>query len=541
MKLYNQILIGMAIGAVIGLTVGPKAAWLPKDTYFIDQAKTIALHPRPDLASPPLALPPKAPLVLRLAPSAISEKNPALDWAAVSFAYDKRLSLLDVTGTLAKLAQDGRIHAHLRLTHKTLPNGQVVTWPMPESGLGAKIIDTISPAGDLFMRLIRMVIVPLVFCSLVVGVAGLGDIKKLGRLGGRTLVLYMFTTAAAVTIGLLVAQIIQPGTFVDAADQATLRAQFEASAGQKATAAANAPSAIDNILSIVPENPIASLTNGDMLQIIFFALLFAIALTTLPKSQSEPVVRLLDTTQNAMVWMINLVMKVAPIGVAALVAKVVGQSGLSVLKALLVYSLTVMAGLLVLAAGVYGSLVRFGARIPVRAFLKAIRPAQLIAFSTSSSSATLPLTMECAEQKLGVSNPVASFVLPLGSTVNMDGTALYQGVAALFIAQVFGMDLSISDQLSIVLTATAASIGAAGVPGAGMITLAMVLTTADIPPVGVALILGVDRFLDMFRTAVNVTGDLAVTSVMAVREGEQLLKRLPNVDASTSQPAPEEG
>ena len=216
-------------------------------------------------------------------------------------------------------------------------------------------------------------------------------------------------------------------------------------------------------------------------------------------------------------------MKLAPYGVAALVAAVIGQSGWSVLKALLVYTVTVLIGLTIHAVFVYGGLVKLVVKAPLGEFFKAIRPAQLLAFSTSSSSAALPVSMECAEKNIKMSKEVASFILPLGSTVNMDGTALYQGVAAVFIAQVFGLDLSIADQLSIVLAATMASIGAAGVPGAGIVTLALVLTTSGIPQVGLALILGMDRLLDMFRTAVNVTGDLSVATVMAKLEGEELL------------------
>ncbi|MBW2465276.1 MAG: dicarboxylate/amino acid:cation symporter [Deltaproteobacteria bacterium] len=215
-------------------------------------------------------------------------------------------------------------------------------------------------------------------------------------------------------------------------------------------------------------------------------------------------------------------MSLAPYGVAALVADVIGQAGLSVLSALLVYAITVIIGLTIQAVLVYGSIVRFLAKLPVRKFIRAIRPAQLIAFSTSSSSAALPVSMECAEENLGVSNAVSSFVLPLGSTVNMDGTALYQGVAAIFIAQVFQVDLTLGDQVAIVASATMASIGAAGVPGAGIVTLAMVLSATGIPAVGIALILGMDRLLDMFRTAVNVTGDLSVTAAMAAGEGEEL-------------------
>ena len=225
-----------------------------------------------------------------------------------------------------------------------------------------------------------------------------------------------------------------------------------------------------------------------------------------------------------MIVIINMVLAVAPYGVAALLANVLGASGISVLSALLVYMLVVLLGMFLHVVLVYGGLLRFIAKIKWKEFLTAIKPAQLIAFSSSSSSATLPVSIECAEKNLKISNTVASFVLPLGSTVNMDGTALYQGVAAVFIAQVFGLDLSFSDQLIVVLTATMASVGAAGVPGAGIITLALVLAAIDIPVIGIALILGVDRLLDMFRTAMNVTGDLAVSSAIAVSEGETLFE-----------------
>ena len=259
-----------------------------------------------------------------------------------------------------------------------------------------------------------------------------------------------------------------------------------------------------------------------MLQIIFFAIVFGIALTLLGPGEATPVVTFFDKVQQAMTVLIQLVMELAPFGVAALVAEVIGLSGWSVLQALLVYGLTVVIGLAIHAVLIYGGLVQVLAKVSLPTFMRAIRQAQLIAFSTSSSSATLPVSLRCAQERLGISSPVASFVLPLGSTVNMDGTAMYQGVAAVFIAQVFQLDLSLQAQLSIVLTATMASIGAAGVPGAGMITLALVLTTIGVPMAGLALILGIDRILDMCRTAVNVTGDLAVTAVVAKSEGEQL-------------------
>ena len=288
--------------------------------------------------------------------------------------------------------------------------------------------------------------------------------------------------------------------------------------------AAESPSTIDNLLNIVPSNPLEAMAEGNMLQVIFFAVMLGVALTLIEPIRSKEIIRILDTVQQAMIVIINMVLAVAPYGVAALLANVLGASGISVLSALLVYMLVVLLGMFLHVVLVYGGLLRFIAKIKWKEFLTAVKPAQLIAFSSSSSSATLPVSIECAEKNLKISNTVASFVLPLGSTVNMDGTALYQGVAAVFIAQVFGLDLSFSDQLIVVLTATMASVGAAGVPGAGIITLALVLAAIDIPVVGIALILGVDRLLDMFRTAMNVTGDLAVSSAIAVSEGETLFE-----------------
>lgn len=533
MKIYTKILIGMALGAVVGLTLGPKSDLLKHDSYELDSAAQVTLLADRNDPSSELPLPTSQKLSLDILEvfeeefsdaAGVMHKLPA--FVHVEFNFTKKMSLSDRGGELARSLGnpkvDSKVEAFMVVEHRTLDSGDLMVYPLPVSAFGTTLIAWISPIGVLFMRLITMVIVPLVFCSLLVGVAGLGDVRKLGRLGGRTLVLYMGTTAAAVTIGLLVAHAIQPGNFVAEKDRAALVASFESAADTKVDAAATAPSAIDNILNIVPNNPVASLASGEMLQIIFFAFIFGIALTMLEKKRSTEIINLLDTIQHAMILIIHMVMKVAPYGVAALLAEVVGQSGISILSALAVYALTVILGLLILATCVYGGLVRFVVKLPFIAFLKAIRPAQLIAFSTSSSSAALPITLECAEENLGVSRPVASFVIPLGSTVNMDGTALYQGVAAIFIAQVFQVDLSLGAELGIVLAATAASIGAAGVPGAGMITLAMVLTSAGIPTVGVALILGVDRILDMFRTAVNVTGDLAVTAVMATAEGETL-------------------
>ena len=532
MQVYTKILIGMAVGTVIGLTLGPTSTLLKHDLYLVDDASTIKLYADKDESQDALELPAGVKLELialqtedATAADASEGEHTVPTWVRVEFKVTKQLSLKDKLGVVERLGAGGAgetVQAWLRLEHTKLDNSVLVT-PVPVSHVGHTIISTISPVGELFMRLIKMVIVPLVFSSLLVGVASLGDIRKLGRLGGKTLGLYLVTTAIAVSIGLGCAHLIKPGTFVGDEDRAALQSQFEDSAGEKTDAAAEAPSAIDNVLAIIPENPVTSLSSGNMLQIIFFAVVFGVALTLMGAAESKIIVTFFDKVQQAMVLIIHMVMAVAPYGVAALIAEVVGTSGLSVLGALLVYAIAVIVGLAIHATLVYGGLVAMFTDLSVFEFLKAIRPAQMVAFSTSSSSAALPVSLEVAEENLGVSQPVASFVLPLGSTVNMDGTALYQGVAAIFISQVLlEVPLTMAAQLGIVLTATMASIGAAGVPGAGMVTLAMVLTASGIPPVGVALILGMDRILDMFRTAVNVTGDLAVTAVMACTEGETL-------------------
>jgi len=537
-QIYTKILIGMAVGVALGLTVGPKSSFLEHDLYKLSDGSRYEIFVDRNDPSTRLTLPKniginftQTELLMGKRKDKAGNEHEVAVAVKGQFPLTERLLLLDKKGVLKKAFPDAfpnnkakaghMVTAWLSLETLQLDNA-VKASPEPVSGIGEAVVSYLSPIGDLFLRLIKMVIVPLVFASLLVGIASLGDVRKLGRMGGKTLGLYMMTTAIAVTIGLICAHIINPGSFIDPADKASLLAQFTDIAGSKASNAAQAPSTMENILGIIPLNPMAALSGGNMLQIIFFAVILGIALTMLGEGKAEVVVKFFDTIQEAMVLIIHMVMAIAPYGVAALVADVIGNSGFSVLGALLVYSATVVAGLLMHAIFVYGGLVVTVAKLKLGAFMSAIRPAQLIAFSTSSSSATLPVSMECAEDNLGVSKSVSSFVLPLGSTVNMDGTALYQGVAAMFIAQVFQMDLTLADQLTIVLTATMASVGAAGVPGAGMVTLAMVLTAAGIPQVGLALILGMDRLLDMFRTAVNVTGDLSVTCVMAVTEGETI-------------------
>lgn len=386
--------------------------------------------------------------------------------------------------------------------------------------LGESIL-VIKPIGDLFLRLIRMVVVPLVFSSLLVGTATVGDPKKLGRIGGRTMAYYLCTTAIAITIGLLIANIVQPGSGMDPIVQEQLLVDFGGGANDSVDSMRQRPSVTDTLLEIVPQNPIEALATANMLQIIFCAVLFGVALTLVPKPEHKAaVLGFFEGVSAAMIQLVHIVMLIAPIGVLALMAVAVGQFGLDVLRVLLLYAACVALGLIVHMTLVYTAAVKLFAKMSPRRFFAAIRPAQLVAFSTSSSSAALPVTMERVTKGLGVPEQISSFVLPLGATINMDGTALYQGVATVFIAQVYGIDLGLSGQLTIVLMATLASIGAAAVPGVGIITLAMVLDQLGLPLDGIALILGVDRILDMLRTATNITGDASAAVIVAAAEGQ---------------------
>jgi len=380
----------------------------------------------------------------------------------------------------------------------------------------------IKPFGTAFIRLISMVVVPLVFASLFVGTASLNDIRKLGRIGGKTIAYYLCTTAIAIIIGLVLANIFKPGSGLTKATQEQLLANYSAEAQTKIDTALKKPGIAETLIDIIPTNPIRSLAEGEMLQIIFFALILGIAITLIPQEKGALVIKFFDGINEAMIKLVHIIMEFAPYGVFALMATIIGEFGLGILGPLFKYSIIVIVGLILHVAITYTLALKLltKARVNLRRFYRGIRPAQLIAFSSSSSSATLPVTMECVEENLGVSKEISSFVLPLGATINMDGTALYQGVAAVFIAQVFGMDLTVGQQLTIVLMATLASIGAAGVPGVGMITLTMVLKQIGIPLEGIALILGVDRILDMCRTIVNITGDATCATVVAFSEGQ---------------------
>ncbi|MDZ7319332.1 MAG: dicarboxylate/amino acid:cation symporter [candidate division KSB1 bacterium] len=383
----------------------------------------------------------------------------------------------------------------------------------------------VEPIGKAFIRLITMVVVPLVFASLAVGTASLGSINRLGRIGFKTISFYLLTTAIAVTIGLLLANIIQPGAGLNETVKTSLLQNYqETSREQLNKAMANKPRLVDLLLQIIPTNPLRAMADGDMLGLIFFSLALGIALTYLPTARSQPVISFLEGLNEAIIQLVHLIMKVAPYGVFALIAAVTGRFGYTILITLIKYALVVLLGLMIHISGTYSVLLRVLGKMNPWRFFKGLRDAQLVAFSTSSSNAALPVNMKCCQENLGVPKEITSFVLPLGATINMDGTALYQGVAAVFIAQVYGLSLTALDQLIVVLTATLASIGAAGVPSAGIVTLTLVLQTIGIPLEGIALILGVDRILDMCRTVVNMTGDATCAVFIARTEKKRQSK-----------------
>jgi proton glutamate symport protein len=383
----------------------------------------------------------------------------------------------------------------------------------------------LEPIGTAFIRLITMIVIPLVVASLMVGTASLGDLAKLGRIGGKTVAFYLCTTAVAVTIGLVISNLVRPGARIDDTTRDALSAEFEGQAEGAMTLAEEAPTVVETLLSLIPRNPVQAAAELDLLPLIFFTIIFAAAVSVIAPKKRDAVITFFEGVNDASMVVIDWVMKLAPYAVFALIAAVVSRFGIDLLQSLLIYSATVVLGLLLHLLITYGIAVRFLAKLPFFTFLKEITNAPLVAFSTSSSSATLPVTMETAEERVGISKPVSSFVLPLGATINMDGTALYQAVAVMFIAQIYGIDIGIVGQLMVVLTATLASIGAAGVPSAGIITLIIVLNAVGLGQhvqAGIALILGVDRILDMVRTSVNVTGDLTAASVVARSEGEDL-------------------
>lgn len=372
--------------------------------------------------------------------------------------------------------------------------------------LGDKAV-LLKPIGTIFVNTIKMLIVPLVFCSLIVGVTSMQDTARMGRIGFKSFAFYLCTTSIAISIGLGVGYFLKPGDGL----------AMEAIASNETAKAA--PSLIDTLVNIVPTNPVAAMANGQILQVIIFSVALGIALVLIGE-HGKPAIRLFESLAEAMYKLTDMVMKLAPYGVFGLMAWVAGEYGIQMLLPLIKVIVAVYIGCFLHIVGFYSLILKLFTGLSPVQFFKGISNAMAVAFTTSSSAGTLPISMKCASEYLGVNKKISSFVLPLGTTINMDGTALYQGVTALFVAQAFGIDLTWVDYLTIVMTATLASIGTAGVPGAGLVMLTLVLTTVGLPLEGVALIAGIDRILDMARTVVNVSGDLVATTVIAKSENE---------------------
>ena len=390
--------------------------------------------------------------------------------------------------------------------------------------------DWIAPFGIIFINLLKLIAMPLVLSSLITGVASLSDIKKLSRIGGKTLGIYIGTTAIAVIIGLLSVNIIKPGDKMPDTIKEKLQNSYQNDASKKSNTVNEIKTRgpLQPIVDMIPSNFFKSSSNNrNMLQVVFIAIFIGIGLIQIPKDKGEPVQKFFESLADVVIKLVDLIMIMAPVGVFALIAQTINKVAgndpseiFELLSALGYYMFAVVFGLFTHALITYSGLMKSFTNMPFKKFYKGIIPAQLLAFSTSSSGATLPVTMERCEEELGVSEEISSFVLPLGATINMDGTALYQAVAAVFIAQTLNMSLDISAQITIVLTTVLASIGTAAVPGAGIVMLVIILESVGVPSQGIALILGVDRILDMMRTTINVTGDATIAVIIADSEGQ---------------------
>ena len=403
--------------------------------------------------------------------------------------------------------------------------GMIAGWiAIQFSGGKELIVNWVKPFGTIFIKALKLIAVPLILASLIKGITDLKDISKLSLMGGRTITTYIITTFIAVILGLGLVNILQPDSGITEETREQLKANYKGAAQGKIDMASSQQEAgpLQALIDLVPDNIFgAASDNGNMLQVIFFAIFFAIGLILIDEEKSRPVKEFFDSLNEIILKMIDLLMLYSPIGVFGLLAALVAEApNKDIFIALLKYSFTLLLGLVILILVFYPLVVRFFTGKSYRFFFNGIAPAQLLAFSTSSSAATLPVTMERVQEHLGVDEEVASFVLPIGATVNMDGTSCYQAVAAVFIAQAYGLDLDLPTQLGIVMTASLASIGAAAVPSAGLVMLVIVLGQAGIPVEGLALIIAVDRPLDMVRTVVNVTGDATVSMLVAAKLGK---------------------
>jgi DAACS family dicarboxylate/amino acid:cation (Na+ or H+) symporter len=398
------------------------------------------------------------------------------------------------------------------------------------------VANVAEPVGNVFLRMLFMVVVPLVFASLALGVAQLGDLSRVGRIGGKTLLFFLGTTALAAVLGLLLVNAVRPGEWLDPAVRVALMEQFAPQAAEKAEAAETSGFGISTFVNIIPRNPVDAAARGDMLAVIFFTLIFGIALTRIPEASARPVLRVLEGVLQAVTVIIGFAMKLAPYGVAGLVFAVTARFGFDVLGSLGMYVLVVMTGLAIHNFIGIPLLARVLVGIGPLSFLRRTRALMVTAFSTSSSNATLPTTIRTAEQEFGVPREIAGFVLPLGATMNMNGTALFEGITVLFLAQVFGVELGLGAQAVVIAMSVITAVGAAGVPGGSIPLLVIVLEMVGIPGAGIALILGVDRLLDMSRTVPNVCGDLLTSLVIARSEGAALVPPPPDLDPTVVTP-----
>ncbi len=397
------------------------------------------------------------------------------------------------------------------------------------AALGASFGKLLAPLGLIFINLLKMIIIPLVFASLIIGILSLGDVKKIGRIGAKTLLYFTITTIFAISIGLFLVNFIQPGKYLSQQDRQKYEELYKEKV-QETSAKTKSLDAKELFISMVPTNPIKAMAEGNMLAIIFFAMFFGVALTTVHIEKRNITQKVLESVNESMIQMVLWIMQIAPIGVFCLMAETSSKTGLSFLRALLIYTLVVLTGFALQIIIVYGVLLRFFCHCGLLKFLRIVWPVEVMAFSTSSSSATLPFTLRCAEQDLKVPKEISSFVISLGATINMNGTALYLGVAAVFIAQVFNISLTFSQQLAILIVTTLSAIGTPGIPGGSIVFLGLILDMVGIPTLGIALVFGVDRILDMFRTTMNVMGDL--TAAIYVNETEK--NKLLSIQESTT-------
>lgn len=486
MKLHTQIIIALILGAVFGAI------------FHIDQNKLEIITAQGE--------------------------NEVKDWSEVNFLNkDSLMKGFDANSQLGIIkyfnsVKDKKLKQNLVIEVTYSQGTKQLLSEIKEVNKKKTIGVLLKPAGDIFIKLLTMIAVPLVFSSLIVGAASLSDLKHIAKIGGKTLGFYALTAVVAITIGLVCANIIQPGKFMPEENKRRLLETYQEDAQSKIEQNVNL-NLTEFLVNIVPKNPFKAVADGDFLQIVFFAILTGIFLSQIKSENSQLVINFFEGLGNTMILMVEKIMYVAPYAVFTLISATVAEFGFNILQTLILYSITVVTGLIILTFVEYPLLLKIFTKMSVVKFFKVQRQVIAVAFSTSSSAATLPVTMDICERKLGVPNRIASFVLPLGTTVNMDGTALYQAVAAMFIAQVYGFDLNLTQQLTIVLTAALAAIGTAPVPGIGLIMLIIVLKSVGIPEEGIALIIGVDRLLDMCRTVPNVIADSLACVVIAESEG----------------------